>query len=278
MNVKRLLPVVGMLLLAVMLVCPVSSKAEMYIEGYLGLNAAAPVGKESEWRQPNTGASGTFDFSGTVNAAFQGGFKLGYWFVKEGFGGANYPDWAKYFGLYFDLSYHHLDIRRETATITQQLPVFAVNTVGENNIYTEGTALTLAFMFAARYGFLPDSEVPFGRLQPYIAVGPAILISSQRPTIDSAYVDPRFPALGGGRVDFESKTVVNVALAVETGLRYMCLKNVSLEASFKYRYAAPSYNLYGEVGNRTGNVFPVNANYKPTYNLLSFQFGAAYHF
>ena len=30
------------------------------------------------------------------------------------------------------------------------------------------------FLFMAHYGFMPDSEVPSGRINPYIGVGPAI--------------------------------------------------------------------------------------------------------
>jgi hypothetical protein len=55
----------------------------------------------------------------------------------------------------------------------------------------------------------------------------------------------------------------------------MALKNVSLDASFKYRYANPSYSYSGVIDSLgTANTF----TFSPTYNLFSFQVGAAYHF
>jgi len=134
---------------------------------------------------------------------------------------------------------------------------------------SNGTAATLAFMFAVRYGFFPDQSAPFGRLQPYLAVGPALLFSSQRPTT----ISPPF-GVEAKQDDFPSKSSVNLALAVETGLRWMCLKNVSLDLSFKYRYAAPTYHYY--VKDEYG--FTHQAKIDTIYNLFSFQVGAAYHF
>ena len=75
----------------------------------------------------------------------------------------------KYFGFYTDLSYHALNHPNNTVNISG-FP-FAGNSSGY--IWTWG------FMLAARYGFLQDNEVPFGRLQPYVAVGPAIFFSGQ---------------------------------------------------------------------------------------------------
>jgi opacity protein-like surface antigen len=40
-----------------------------------------------------------------------------------------------------------------------------------------------------------------------------------------------------------SSSSVDIALVTEAGVRYMALKNVSLDAAFRYRYAAPNYNF-----------------------------------
>jgi len=271
---KRVVPMMGMLLVAVLLAWPTAGKAEMYVEGYVGINFAAPIGKELDMASPGSALSprgwwGSGDFTGHVNPAFLGGAKLGYWFVKEGFLGYNYPDWAKYFGVYFDLSYHKLPLRHQDFTVRQFAPL-PVATYVNNNISMNGTVLTLAFMFAGRYGFLPDSEVPFGRLQPYLAVGPAILISSQRPTVQVNVAGLPF----GAGMESAYKTSTNVALAVETGVRYLALKNVSLDLSFKYRYAQPHYRF--DFHDNLARTFDVT--YNPTYHFFSLQLGAAYHF
>jgi opacity protein-like surface antigen len=200
----------------------------------------------------------------------------------------------KYFGFYLDLSYHRLDVGREQMTskgTMRNFPNLNDKSQGfvpagiNNNFWSEGDAFTLAFMFAARYGFLKDSEVPFGRLQPYLGVGPAILFSSMHPSLQSA-VNNSFPqpyAFGGIRYTLkpESDSAVNLALAVEAGLRWMALKNVSVDLSFKYRYAKPSYTF-----NYTDRTFfapinpPINTSFtlSPTLHIMSFQLGAAYHF
>jgi opacity protein-like surface antigen len=107
-------------------------------------------------------------------------------------------------------------------------------------------------MLMAHLPLLPDAEVPAGRLNPYVAVGPGILFSSMD--------------VGKG---WGSASTVNIALVAEGGIRFMCLKNVSLDAAFRYRYSEPSYNL---------DVLGVDVNAKPELHMFSFLFRANYHF
>jgi opacity protein-like surface antigen len=256
---KKAVWTLGVLFLAAaLLTLPGPAQAEMYLEGYIGANTASSFDKDVTFNINGINA-GTASLPGGPNAAVIGGLKLGTWFVPTGFLGYSYPDWMKYFGFYLDFSYHRLDARQQAFD-------------GGFDFKSEGTVATLAFMFAARYGFFPDSEVPFGRLQPYVAVGPAIMFSTQRPTI-SVPGGMGFKFFTPGSADS-----TDIALAVDTGLRYMCLKNVSVDLSFKYRYAQPSYSYsesfsLGEVGTAV-----LGTTYKPNYNLFSFQVGVAYHF
>ncbi|RJR36119.1 MAG: hypothetical protein C4567_13975 [Deltaproteobacteria bacterium] len=256
-----------MILAAVLLVLPVGAKAEMYVEAYLGASLPDNMNDRTAIVAHNFGQVAAGNFPGHPQPAVIGGVKIGTWFVKEGFLGYNYPDWMKYLGFYLDFSYHRLDLKNQNFNTG----IFAGGAlVGFNNtdFRSEGTAATLAFMFAARYGFFKDSEVPFGRLQPYIGVGPAIMWTTQEPKVTFRST--------GHNVDFDSEGSTNIALAVDAGVRYMALKNVSLDLSFRYRYTNPSYSYTGVISGPGQST--ASFRYEPTLNLFSVQLGAAYHF
>jgi len=166
--------VLAVMLLAALAVFPGVAKSEMYVEAYLGGTQAANARGALNMNGLDMRLPGRFD------PAFLGGLKIGTWFVREGFLGYQYPDWMKHFGFYLDFNYHRLNLRPQNASyfdgVTTQRYTFDSN----------GTVATLAFMFAARYGFYPDSAAPFGRLQPYLGLGPALLFASQRPSFSQA--------------------------------------------------------------------------------------------
>jgi opacity protein-like surface antigen len=229
-----------------------------------------------------------FGVPGNLSPAVLGGLKVGTWFVKEGFLGFNYPEWMKFFGFNLDFSYHRLDFSTQKFSSLVSFFRPGVQTPITGNTFptsfeSNGKAATLAFMFSARYGFLSDNEVPFGRLQPYVAAGPAILFSSQDVNLFLNRARPRagIPGLAYA-VKPGGQSSADIALAVETGIRYMALKNVSIDVSFKYRYAQPTYNYsfidpYVEDA-RAAVPIPTNMTLSPTYHLLSGQIGVAYHF
>jgi hypothetical protein len=274
--------------------------AEVYLEGFLGgvasvgpstINTNASTNTTTVFIGPGGTTTSYNNFSstaslsvGAIDPAFMGGLKLGTWFVKEGFlGWRGYPEWAKYFGFYLDFKYHRLDYGREngvaadsttqisqgtTITATQPPRILpygpfyntATSTTTGATFSSDGAAATLAFMFTARYGLFSDEKVPFGRLQPYVAVGPGIMFSWQSPTL--SYFDSfgNFYHFSPG-----SKSSVDLCLAVDAGFRYMARPDVSIDVFFEYRYAEPEYKFSG-------------FTLWTTYHLLAGGMGVAYHF
>lgn len=254
-------------ILAILLLQVGLAWAEIYVEGYVGgvQPANAPMTVEGSVNvMPGCTSTVTHKIPGRIEPAVVGGVKVGTWFTPEGFLGFNYPPVMKYFGFYVDFNYHRLNFRRQvgpTSVVGTFLGPFSYDTT--NTFWSDGYAATLAFMFAARYGFFPDAEVPFGRLQPYVAVGPAVLFSGQRPSlqfVDLTMIIPITREVSGG-----SKSSVDICLAVDAGVRYMALKNVSFNLFFKYRFAEPTYTFNG-------------FTLRPTYHMFSGGLGVAYHF
>lgn len=253
-------------------VLPSRAGAEMYVGGYAGYVRSATVFRDYlvlTTHHPSLGTYEEHQTRGTFLKGVIGGGKIGLWFTPDGILGYPYPEWMKYFGVYLDCSYHQQDFRyREGNSV---IPSAVINT--RHSFRSDGDVITLALMFAGRYGFLPTEQVPAGRLQPYLAVGPALMITTQNVTLKSQAFD------GAAFIPYTiapgAETTVVPALAVEPGLKWMVHKNIGLDFSFKFRWAHPSFTFnYTDPISGTRESVTLH----PQYLILSFQMGAAYHF
>jgi opacity protein-like surface antigen len=173
-----------------------------YFGGYMG----ASIAHSDDWKFDNlefpagnnTGqiAFSTIKFSPSV----VGGLKLGY-----------YSHTLPWLGVEVESSFNRQDIRQAAGTLSRPLgdPASDRADVAAARLYI----WTMAFHFLGRYGFLPDKEVPFGRLQPYVGIGPGfVLMFSWR---DAAK---------------------NFSLDAQAGVRYMLLRNLSMFAEYKFSH------------------------------------------
>lgn len=234
-------------LLAAAMALPAS--AAMWVGGEVGANFIGSNDLNLTFPGPNTAR-----FKGTsFDASVIGGITFGYDFVNSGCLGYAYPDWMKYFGFAIDYTYNRASLRSQTRDLTVNGIPVGPNRLLTINSQSDGYVSALTFLFYGHYGFFPDSEVPSGRLHPYVGVGPAIV----------------WTGLDLGSEGVGKATATNVALVAEAGLRYMALANVSIDVAFRYRYYTPSWDFSTPGGT-------VNADM--TINSYSFLTRVAYHF
>jgi len=239
----------GAICLLALMLMPGLGQAGMWV----GLQGGANWTADTDVRTPaGTGWSAETFPNVKRDVAALGGIIIGYDFVKEGFLGYNYPEWMKYFSFCTDFTYNRATSRSQTV-----YSVYDAGFTTPEEIHMEMSLACWSFLFKARYGFFPDSEVPFGRLQPYLMVGPGILFSSVR-------ADFFYGATGS------HASSVDIALVTEAGIRWMALKNVSLDAGFRYRYAKPSYDLHLSGGRTTDMTTELH--------LFTAMFRVSYHF
>jgi len=126
------------------------------------------------------------------------GVKLGYFFHS-----------IPYLGLEVESSYNNSYVHRRTLSLNRPIQGMSQATVPNDFWINWTTALHLV----GRYGFLPDKEVPFGRLQPYVGIGPSVIVLYEE--VDSGK---------------------NFSFDVMAGLRYMITKNISSFVEYKYNH------------------------------------------
>jgi opacity protein-like surface antigen len=197
----------------------------MWVGAQIGANFAANTDVDISSNQNN----GVSFKSAAVEPAVIAGITIGYNFVREGFLGYNWPDWMKYFMFATDFTFNRFDMRAQTLSGTfAGVPFPAIGLAK-----TEGTIAAWTFLFMGGYPLFPDSEVPGGRVVPYLGVGPGIVFS----TLNH---------------DGRNGSSVDVALVAEAGVRFMALRNVSLDVAFRYRWCQPSFSLGGadDIPNR----------------------------
>ncbi len=237
---------IGIGVLIALLALPGAGWGAMWAGGQVGANFMANA--DQTWSMDS--------FTETLkNAKYDpavlGGITLGYDFVKTGFLGYNWPDWMRYFSFALDFTYNGAPARQQNVDLVVDGVVIPKQFV--TMFRQEFRFATLSFLFMAKYGFLGDSEVPLGRIIPYVAVGPGVLFSSLQTNLQTD----------------NSASSTDIALVTEAGVRFMCLKNVSLDAGCRYRLAQPSYNI-----NVNGGVWKVQVD----ANQFTALFRANYHF
>ena len=225
MSIKKTYRFLGLMILALTLVLmPGVSRAAMWVGGEIGGNFMANA---------NIKVGNATIHNIKFDPQVIGGITMGYDFVNAGFLGYAWPDWMKYFSVAADFTYNQLNLT--------SLGNIATN----SNV--SGHAAVLTFLFMAHYGFMPDSEVPSGRINPYIGVGPAIVFSEIDFTLPVARATLNTNSRFGA-------SATNVALVVEPGIRWVALKNVSIDTAFRWRYMVPSWTA----GANTLKLDPLN--------------------
>ena len=206
-------------LLAALLALPGVGQSAMWVGAELGGTF-----------QPNTvfSVNGTTTGHTQIMPAVIGGLTLGYDFVNAGFGAYAWPDWMKYFSFATDITYNRLMVQDGGPGIGAGLSA---------NSRLNGYEVVWTFLLMAHYGFLPDSEVPSGRINPYLGIGPGIVWSGA--DFSMRVPDNLVVATTNGRHNASS---TNVALVVEPGVRWMALKNVSIDTALRWRYSVPSWS------------------------------------
>lgn len=164
---------------------------EFFVGGFLGASCLP----DSEWTFQIAGQNYKATNMG-LDPGVTGGIKLGY-FLES------FP----YFGIEAEGSIGRQKQPSQAVTLDRALR-------GGIQGQVPGQTLliwTMALHFVGRYGFLQDQEVPFGRLQPYVGIGPGLVV-----------------------IYGEADSAKNFSLELEAGLRYMFTKNLGGFLEYKF--------------------------------------------
>lgn len=168
---------------------------EWYLAAYSGLSYVPPT----DWQSITDPTKGHTVKNIICQPGPQAGLKFGRFF-----------DGLPWFGIEGEANFSRNNIRGNQGQISPPLPGGPARLFAGSDWFMIGT---MQVSFLARHGFLKDKEVPFGRLQPYLGIGPGFEVVYA--THDSAK---------------------NLAIEAMAGARYMITDKIGLFFEYKYSY------------------------------------------
>jgi opacity protein-like surface antigen len=178
---------------------------EFYSGGYLGVAFTPSQNLKyvdgfslSKLNVPLTYGSPATLFNNKFDNSLTGGLKIGY-----------FTHTIPYLGVEVESGVCNSHVNRRNLATSRPIQGFNQAAVPKDFWVNWTTALHIV----GRYGFLPDKEAPFGRLQPYVSLGPAFIVLYEE--VDSAN---------------------NYGIDVMAGLRYMFTKHISSFVEYKYSH------------------------------------------
>ncbi len=267
------------------LLSPSRIYAECYIEGYVG-------GIFGRSHLTNLHVNNIYTINGLtasfclptakLSSTVTGGLKLGAWFDDQCHLPCEIPSWLEHFGCYVDADFNDLDYRHSFCLT----PICYISPDGSTHtgrtdicLATTGHSTTLAFMLACRACICRTDELPAGRFQPYLALGPAVLFVKQHAKLligAHEIDDGHFALILNNTYPIEPSCCASkhvACAALDTGVRQMLSACLSIDYSFKYRYA-PSCFSFAAANGSTGDLL----SFKHRYHQFSFQVGLGFHF
>lgn len=172
---------------------------EWYVAGYTGLSYLPAA----DWKMSEKDFGPTFQSRTAKNIVYQPGILGG---IKFG----RYFDSFPWFGVEVETNFSRNNIRGNQGRISPPVPGGPTDALGGADWFM---IWDMQCNLLARCGFLKDKEIPFGRLQPYVGIGPG------------------FEVIYG---KFDSAK--NFALETQAGVRYMCTQNIGIFVEYKFSY------------------------------------------
>jgi opacity protein-like surface antigen len=210
---------------------------EWYLGAYTGLSYLPRADWQATVNEGNLPLVGRTAKNIVYQPGVQGGIKFGRYF-----------DGLPWFGLEGETNLSRNNLRGNQGRITPLLPG------GPANLFLQPDWLIIWDMqisLMARHGFFKDKEVPFGRLQPYLGIGP-----------------------GWEVVYAAHDSAKNFAIEAMAGVRYMCTEKIGL--FFEYKYSHQFAVEYQDLP--AGRQIPATSTWSFDLPHHRFVLGVSYHF
>lgn len=221
-----------------------------------------------------------------INPGSQGvsgkvGVNAGWWLSDDP------ASFLSHLGGNLNFSYNRLDFQRSEGTFKAAVTIagranFVDGAVGTMDFGSRGDLFSLAHLFNYRQGVLPDEQVPFGHLQFYGGVGPALVINNQKITGINTFISNSSGKPGNPipvKQSFNSQTDITPGLMVQLGAKYFFSKNIYTNISIDYRYFVSSFAL---IGNGITHDHPILRTFGSKMNydnsLFGVNFGVGWQF